>query len=354
MTRCRLRDLGITIGNLPTGQYNAITDVSGVQVGHSTLNYDHPRVARTGVTVILPSLDDIWQHNLYAGYYCLNGDGEMSGLLWVEEAGLLSSPIALTNTHQVGLVRDALVEYALHIVKVEDTPLPVVAETFDGWLSDAQAFHLTKEQVYQAIKNAAGGPVAEGNVGGGTGSVCHEFKGGIGTASRIVEGRFGQHCVGALVQTNQGDRKLLQINGAPVGQKLGLQQIPAPWNEPKYSSSIIAIIATDAPLIPVQCKALAQRATIGLARTGGIGHTGSGDIFLAFSTANTINADAETVLNVTTIPQHGLNALFEATIEAVEEAIINSLTAAETTVGFKGRTAHALPLDDLQRVMANY
>jgi D-aminopeptidase len=354
MTRARLRDLGISIGRFPTGQYNAITDVAGVRVGHCTLIYDEPRIARTGVTVIMPREEAVWDNQAYAGFHVLNGNGDFTGTHWLEESGLLTTPIAITNTHQVGLVRDTLVEYEFSHRKEEYFALPLVAETYDGWLNDINAFHLKAEHVYQAINSAAGGPVDEGAVGGGTGMICYDFKGGIGTSSRVINIPSGKFTVGALVQANHGDRELLRIDGVPVGREIGYDKVPSGWDEPPAGSSIIVIIATDAPLLPVQCKRLAQRATIGLARTGCIGHNGSGDLFLAFATGNNIPVPHKKPYEVKMLPHQQMNPLMEATAEAVEEAVLNALTAAETVVGYKGRTAYALPLDELERVMRAY
>ncbi len=351
MTRARIRDLDITIGRLPPGDHNAITDVPGVWVGHRTLIYDKPRFARTGVTVVLPRCDTSREDHVFAGYYSLNGNGEMTGLLWMEESGLLGSPIALTNTNQVGLVRDALAEYSVISHQGRGFRLPVVAETWDGWLNDIDAFHVTKEHVFEALAEADSGPVAEGNVGGGTGMICHDFKGGIGTASRVVDSESGQYTVGVLVQANHGDRCDLRVNGFPVGIELGVEKVPLPWGTSQSGGSIVVIIATDAPLIPMQCKRLARRAAIGIGRVGAIGHNGSGDIFLAFATGNHIYADAQEPLDLQMIPHHHLDPFFIAVIEAVEESILNALAAAETMAGFQDHIAHALPLDELQRVM---
>lgn len=354
MNRARLRDLGITIGNLAPGPNNAITDVPGVWVGHHTLNYDEPRIARTGVTVILPREGKIWQDNAFAAFHTFNGTGEMTGVHWLAESGLLCGPIGITNTHQVGIVRDSFVAYTKEHGLSDSSTLPVVAETYDGWLNDIDAFHLTKAHVYEALSTAKGGPVAEGNVGGGTGMICHDFKGGIGTASRLVDSKSGRYTVGALVQANHGDRHLLRVDGVPVGREIDSEHTPLPWKESPQGGSIIVVIATDAPLLPVQCKRLARRATVGLARVGSVGHNGSGDIFLAFATGNHFPAKADTPIELKMLPHHHLNPFFEAVAETVEEAILNALVAAETTTGFKGRTAHALPLQELQRVMAKY
>lgn len=355
MTRARLRDLGLTIGAYPTGPHNAITDVPGVWVGQTTLHYDEPRVARTGVTLIVPREGKIWRDQAFAAYHALNGCGEMTGMHWLTESGLLGYPIALTNTHQVGTVHEALVAYGQENGLTEISGLPVVAETWDGWLNDLDAFHIKKDHVYAALASAKSGPVDEGCVGGGTGMICHDFKGGIGTASRVVTTPSGTFTLGALVQANHGDRTLFRVDGVPVGKMIDYQHTPNPFpNTPapaSASSSIIIIIATDAPLLPMQCRRLAQRAVVGMARVGGVGYNGSGDIFLAFATGNHVPDDQPARLDLQMLPNHHMNEFFEAEAEAVEEAILNALTAAETTTGYKGRTVHALPLDDLKRVM---
>jgi D-aminopeptidase len=354
MTRARLRDSGITIGHFPTGPHNAITDVPGILVGHRTLIYDEPRVARTGVTIVVPREGRIRENFVFAGYHAFNGCGEMTGLLWVEESGLLGSPIAVTNTSQVGLVRDAISQYGVEYYAGAAYWLPVAGETYDGWLNDASAAHITKAHVYEALQSATGGPVAEGNVGGGTGMICHDFKGGIGTSSRRVDTPNGQFTLGALVQANHGWRHSLRVDGVPVGLEIGPDKVPSPWEAPPALGSIIIILATDAPLIPTQCKRLARRATVGLARTGGWGGNTSGDLFLAFATGNHISFGTEASHDIKMLPNMQMNPLFEATADAVEEAILNALTAAQTMTGFKGRTAYALPLDELQRVLAKY
>ncbi len=348
MSRARLRDLGISIGRLPPGPQNAITDVPGVWVGHTTLIYDEPRVARTGVTVIVPEEGAIWQQHLPAGFHIFNGNGEMTGLAWLEEAGLLTSPIALTNTHQVGMVRDALVAYAHRAGIAQAWDLPVVAETYDGWLNDIEAFHLGAEHLDSAMAAASPGPVAEGNVGGGTGTICHEFKGGIGTASRHMELLGATYHLGALVQANYGLRHQLRLEGVPIGQLIDAQVVPTPQAQTPGAGSILVVLATDAPLIPLQCRRLARRATVGLARAGGLGHNSSGDLFLAFSTGNRLaSGTAGALLRLEMLPHGALDSLFEAAAEATEEAILNSLTAAETLKGKQGRVAHELPLDQL-------
>lgn len=354
MTSTRLRDLGITIGRMPTGTHNAITDVPGVLVGHTTIIHDEPRIARTGVTVIVPRDGTIWHDAAFAGSYSFNGNGEMTGLPWLEESGLLGSAIGITNTFSVGTVHEALIAYAMAHGYSESFLLPVVAETYDGWLNDIGAFHVTRDHVYQALDAAQGGLVAEGNVGGGTGMICHEFKGGIGTTSRVVASKSGQYTLGALVQANYGTRALLRVDGVPVGRELSEAHTPSPWRPARDTGSIIVVIATDAPLLAVQCKRLARRATIGLGRVGSVGGNTSGDIFLAFATGNHIPIDATGPCPLQMLPHDHLNPFFEATAEVVEEAVLNALTAAETMTGYQGHTAYALPLDELQQVMGRY
>jgi D-aminopeptidase len=356
MNRARLRDLDITLGRWPTGLHNAITDVPDVLVGHTTLIYNQPRVARTGVTVIVPRRGNIWHDNAPAAYHAFNGCGEMTGLAWIEESGALHSPIGITNTHQCGLVRDALGMYAQDHGYSDQFTLPVAAETYDGWLNDADAHHVTKDHVYAAIDNAQSGPIAEGCVGGGTGMICHDFKGGIGTSSRVMENGSGRWTVGVLVQANHGDRDLFRVDGVPVGREINREVVPIPGEERRTPGlgSIIVVIATDAPLIPAQCKRLAQRATVGLARVGSVGHNGSGDIFIAFATGNHLPDRADQPIGLQMLPHHHMNELFESVAEATEEAILNAMCMAETTTGYQGRTVYALPLDRLQDVMKKY
>ena len=365
--RRRARDLGITIGRLPTGPHNAITDVAGVAVGHETIiSGDGPLVVgrgpvRTGVTVVCPHCDgSMTSDPVYAGYHQLNGNGEMTGIAWINEAGLLTSPVAITNTHSVGVVRDALIAH-----DIEHNPpdagemswgLPVVGETYDGWLNDINGFHVRRKHLFAALEAAAGGPVAEGNVGGGTGMNCHEFKGGIGTSSRVVADEHGGWTVGVLVQANYGGREDLRVDGVPVGREIGIGEVPTPWPAEPVEGSIIVVVATDAPLLPDQCRRLAQRATIGLARAGGNGNNGSGDLFLCFSTANR-NLSVEYVfepIEIKALQAAALTPLFAAVAEATEEAIINALCMAETMTGANGRTSHAIPLDHLVEVMRMY
>ena len=345
----RLRDLGLTIGMLPTGPLNAITDVGGVSVGHSTLIEDEPRVVRTGVTVVGPRPASELADACYGGIYSFNGNGEMTGSHWLEESGLVAGPIGITNTHQCGMVRDALVAHEVAANPELGWILPIVGETYDGFLSDIDAFALTPAHVAAALADASTGPVAEGCVGGGTGMVCHEFKGGIGTSSRVVETAGAEYTVGVLVQANYGARRQLRLDGAPIGHLLGADVVPLPEDpNVKEAGSIIVIVATDAPLLADQCKRLARRATVGLARVGGVGSNGSGDIFLAFSTGNRVPTDAATPVSVATLPAGQMSPLFEAAAEATEEAIWNAMCAAETMTGFKGRTVHAVPHELLQ------
>jgi D-aminopeptidase len=374
LSRSRAREMGINIGRLPTGTYNAITDVAGVLVGHATIvSGEGPLVVgqgpvRTGVTVVLPSRTighgEAGHDAVFAGYHVLNGAGEMTGMAWIVEVGILSTPIALTNTHSVGVVRDALVAYSLQqamaagsaSVDLRDQWFnPVVAETWDGALSDINGMHVEPEHVAQALAEARGGPIAEGCVGGGTGMICHGFKGGIGTSSRVVADGW---TVGVLVQANHGLRELLRVDGVPVGREIGADAVPLPGAAPPAGSgSIIGIVATDAPLLPTQCRRLAQRASLGIARAGGLGENGSGDLFLAFSTANDglhETGDLSIPLTVSMLRNRAMNVLFEAVVDATEEAIVNALCMATTTTGIDGRIAYELPLDRLQEVMTRY
>jgi D-aminopeptidase len=354
MARARLRDLGITVGTLPTGPFNAITDVAGVRVGYATLIRDTPAVVRTGVTAIWPRGPEIWTDYVFAGVHSFNGNGEMTGLPWIAEQGCLGAPICITNTYQVGIVRDAICALAVRDGASQAFHLPVVAETYDGWLNDIQSFAVTQELAFAALDSAvAGQPIAEGNVGGGTGMICHEFKGGTGTASRRVTEAGAVYTVGALVQANYGSRDLLRVDGVPVGREIGPEIVPSYKTMPRDAGSIIVILATDAPLLPIQCQRLARRATTGLAWVGGIGANGSGDIFLAFSTANHIGQQDQ-ISTVRMLAADAMTTLFRAAAEATEEAILNALTMAETMTGREGRIVHALPLDRLQDVMRRY
>jgi D-aminopeptidase len=336
----RAGDLGISVGSLEPGPLDAITDVGGVRVGHTTLVEGDD--VRTGVTVVMPPDEPV-----FAAPFRLNGNGEMTGLEWVREIGLLTTPIALTNTHSLGVVRDALVRVAVRREPPPPWSLPVVAETWDGFLNDINGFHVRDEHVFAAVESASDGPVAEGNVGGGTGMICHGFKGGIGTASRVTgEG----HTVGVLVQANHGRRERLTVNGMPVGTEIGGDRIPVPGG-PEGAGSIIVLVATDAPLLPHLCERLAKRAALGIGRTGGLGEDSSGDLLLAFSTGNPglRFPDSETVTTV-----WRMNDLFAAAVEATEAAIVNALVAAETMTGFEGHMAHALDPEALGDVLRRY
>jgi D-aminopeptidase len=367
----RARDLGIRIGHAEPGPYNAITDVDGVRVGHCTLVEGEGRLVvgrgpvRTGVTIVVPH-QRVGQALLFAGCHRLNGNGELTGLEWVRESGLLTTPIGLTNTHSVGVVRDALIAAQARTTTPGEVwwSLPVVGETWDGTLNDVNGQHVRPEHVEAALSDASGGPVLEGNVGGGTGMVCHGFKGGIGTASRVVPGAAGGFTVGVLVQANYGRRERLAVNGVPVGLDVPPSEVPLPserrfpWGDWPDAGSIIVVVATDAPLLPHQCDRLAQRSGLGVARMGGAGEHSSGDLFLAFSTAN---ADAgphpaagEPTALVHMLSDEFITPLYYATVEATEEAILNALLAADTMTGRDGNTAHRLPADRLVEVMAAY
>jgi D-aminopeptidase len=348
----RLSDLGVSIGNLPKGEHNAITDVPGVLVGHTTVIRDEPAVVRTGVTMVVPRHNEIWEDYAFCGWHSFNGNGELTGIPWIDESGMLGSAIGITNTHQVGLVRDAMVRYGVDHGVIDGFMLPVVAETYDGWLSDADSFPLVDADALAALEAAGAGPVSEGNVGGGTGMICHEFKGGIGTSSRVVDLAMHSYTVGVLVQSNYGSRPDLRIDGVPVGRHLGYGEVAAPWPEQERDGSIVVVIGTDAPLLPVQCRRLARRATIGLARVGGVGHNGSGDIFLAFATGNHLPAKAPGLRDLKMLPHEAMDTLFSAVADATEEAILNALLSAETMTGYRGRVAHALPVDQIQDLLS--
>ncbi len=354
----RARDLGVPFDGTP-GKLNAITDVAGVEVGFTTLISGEGKLetgkgpVRTGVTAIIPrghgSLDD----PVYAGTFSLNGNGEMTGTAWVEESGFLEGPIVLTNTHSVGVAHDAVIAWRIKHGDPDKTgfwwSLPVVAETWDGWLNDINGFHVKPEDVARALDSAKSGPVAEGSVGGGTGMICYEFKGGTGTSSRVLDSKAGGYTVGVLVQANCGRRPQLTIAGVPVGK-----EIPGSVY-PKETGSIIIAVATDAPLLPGQLKRLARRASLGLARTGATSGNGSGDLFLAFSTANpgAANPDQPTH-SVLTVPNDRLDPIFEATVQAVEEAIVNALVDNRDMTGRDDHKVEALPHDRLRDLLKKY
>jgi D-aminopeptidase len=348
----RARDLGITIGPLATGERNAITDVAGVRVGHTTLV--EGAGVRTGVTVIVPHEGEPLLDPLFAGTHRLNGNGEMTGTHWIRESGLLASTIGLTNTHSVGVVRDALVAAAVaHAPPAAAVwSMPVVAETYDGGLNQINSFHVRAEHVRAALDAASGGDVAEGSVGSGTGMICHGFKGGIGTASRRLPEQAGGHIVGVLVQANHGRRERLRVNGVPVGERLDAIPLPRTAVDlPAAAGSIIVVVATDAPLLPGQCNRLAQRASLGIARTGGSGEDSSGDLVLCFATGNrglaAVIDERTHALPVTMLGHAHIDALFDAAIDATEEAILNAMLAAGTMHGRDGSVAHGLDPDAL-------
>jgi D-aminopeptidase len=358
----RARDLGVPFEGTP-GSLNAITDVAGVTVGHETLIEDlaDGRKVRTGVTAILPRGKADLKTPAFAGWFSQNGNGEMTGTTWLEESGLLDGPVMITNTHSVGVVRDAVIAWRVR----QGNPdrygyfwsLPVVAETWDGHLNDVNGFHVKPEHAERALDSAKGGPVAEGNVGGGTGMICHEFKCGIGTSSRRVSIDGRDFAVGVLVQANYGLRETLRIAGVPVGQHLRehrAYQDQRPKRNVGDTGSIIIVVATDAPLLPHQLKRVAKRATMGLARMGSYAGDGSGDIFVAFSTANA-EALGNGAFPTATFMENGkLDAIFEATVQATEESIVNALVAAKDMDGVDGHYAKALPHAELKKLLERY
>jgi L-aminopeptidase/D-esterase-like protein len=359
MPKPRARDLGIPFEGTP-GKKNAITDVAGVAVGHTTLIAGKGKLrvgkgpVRTGVTAILPRGKK--PEPVFAAWHTLNGCGEMTGTIWVEESGFLYGPVMITNTLNVSTVRDATITWGAKHVSFWFS-LPVVAETYDGSLNDIRGQHVKPKHVWAALDSASTGAVAEGNVGGGTGMICHEFKGGIGTSSRALPKRHGGYAarVGVLVQANHGSRKDLRIAGVPVGAEISdLMPGTRAKNGNAKSSSIIVVVATDCPLLPHQLKRLAKRVPLGIARVGGIGENLSGDIFIAFSTARFGKADKFGVQQVAMYSNYEMDPLFDATVQATEEAIINALVAAETMEGINGYTVHALPHDRLREVMRKY
>jgi L-aminopeptidase/D-esterase-like protein len=381
----RSRDLGVPFDGTP-GPKNAITDVKGVEVGHTTLISGEGKLVvgkgpvRTGVTAIHPrgkASDDA----VFAAWFTLNGNGEMTGTTWVDDSGFLNGPVMITNTHSVGVVRDAVIAWKVK----HGTPdmegywwsLPVVAETWDGWLNDINGFHVHPEDAWHALDTAHSGPVEEGNVGGGTGMVCNEFKGGIGTSSRVLDAKAGGYTVGVLVQCNYGRRDQLRIAGVPVGKEI--PEKPAygedetaylekgMWGQPPSAvqrreaplaghdtGSIIVIVATDAPLIPTQLKRIAKKVSLGLGRDGSYSGDGSGDIFLAFSTANPGAVGTKGLHQLTMLPNDSLDPVFLATVQATEEAVINAMVAAETMKGIDDHEVISLPHDRLRDVLKKY
>ena len=356
----RARDLGVPFQGTP-GPFNAITDVRGVHVGHATLIRGEGALqmgqgpVRTGVTVILPRAENP-ADPAFAGWFALNGNGEMTGTTWIEESGFLEGPISITNTHSVGTVRDAIIAWQVERgTAFQPWSLPVVAETYDGSLNDINGFHVKAEHVLEAIESASSGPVTEGNVGGGTGMRCLGFKCGVGTSSRVTQAA-SVYTVGVLVQANFGGGRQLTVAGVPVGREIFGDRRARLTAPPSGSDrgSIIIVVATDAPLLPHQLKRIARRASLGVARTGGTASNGSGDIFVAFSTANTGAASAQPTANITLLSNSQISMLFEATVEATEEAIINALVAAETMVGRDGNRSEALSHDQLQEILQRY
>jgi D-aminopeptidase len=357
----RARDMGIPFEGTP-GAFNAITDVKGVEVGYTTLVSGDGKLVvgkgpvRTGVTVVLPQGKD-FRGRLFAAWHTLNGNGEMTGTTWVEESGSLGTPVVITNTHSVGVVRDAVIEWNARRGSGEgysgDFSLPVVAETWDGFLNDINGFHVTKEHVFQALESAASGLIAEGNVGGGTGMVVHGFKGGTGTSSRILDARQGGYTVGVLVQANYGGRESLKIAGVPVGKEI-TDLLPERGKWDAGQGSIIVVVATDAPLLPHQLKRLVKRVSLAVGVMGGRGENSSGDIFIAFSTANPEVSKTTGTAQLTMLPNERINPLFHATVNATEEAIVNAMIAAETMKGVNGNTVFAIPHDRLREILKKY
>lgn len=355
MTKPRARDLGIPFEG-QAGEYNAITDVEGVTVGYSTLIDGES--ARTGVTIVHPR-GQANHDPVFAAWFPFNGNGEMTGSAWVEEGGFLEGPIGITNTHSVGVVRDTIIQWQVeHSGIFQGWSCPLVTETADGWLNDINAFFVKPEHVLDALGSATSGSIAEGNVGGGTGMLCYEFKGGTGTSSRRLSDKLGGWTVGALAQTNFGRRFQLTIAGVPVGEHLKENTIWTSGENPfkQDDGSLIVILATDAPLLPHQLKRLAKRASLGMARTGSLGGNGSGDIFLAFSTANPNAAvgDKQGVASIQALSNNYIDPLLMMSVYATEEAIINSMIAADDMTGHKGVKAKALPHDELCEILRQY
>lgn len=356
----RARDLGVPFYGTP-GKYNAITDVAGVEVGYKTLIEGSGKLVtgkgpvRTGVTAIFPkgkgSLDRV-----FAGWFTLNGNGEMTGTTWVDESGCLGSPILITNTHSVGVVRDAVIEWSMKKMTSGDysgdISLPVVAETWDGFLNDINGFHVTKEHVFEALESADSGPIKEGNVGGGTGMVVHQFKGGTGTSSRKLSASEGGYTIGVLVQANYGSRDLLMIAGVPVGREITDLKPVAKKDEDQ--GSIIVVVATDAPLLPHQLKRVVKRVSLGIGVMGGRGGNSSGDIFIAFSTANPEVNNGSEIAHLEMLPNEKINPIFNAAVAATEEAIVNAMIAAETMEGVNGNKVYAIPHDRLISILKKY
>ena len=365
-TTIRARDIGIPLNGI-TGEFNSITDVKGVLVGHETIIKGDGKLVigrgpiRTGVTAILPRgkvFDPV-----FSGWYSLNGNGEMTGTTWVEESGFLEGPILITNTHSVGIVRDAVIEWqynnklfkTLYDIKDLFWSLPVVGETYDGSLNDINGFHVKKEHAIKALENAQGGIILEGGVGGGTGMICHGFKGGIGTSSRKINLDGKNYTLGVLVQANYGNRNDLTISGVPVGKEIQDLKPKITYGEKTDGlGSIIVVVATDAPFLPNQLKRIVRRVPIGISRVGGYGSNGSGDIFISFSTANSKAFDRENEKSITFLPNDEMNPFFIATVQATEEAILNALISAKTMIGINDNVVYELPHDRLKKVLKKY
>jgi L-aminopeptidase/D-esterase-like protein len=357
----RARDLGIPFEGTP-GTFNAITDVKGVEVGYTTLISGDGKLilgkgpVRTGVTAILPQ-GKSFHGRVFAAWHTLNGNGEMTGTTWVEESGCLGTPILITNTHSVGVVRDAVIEWNVKrnpsVDYSGDSSLPLVAETWDGFLNDINGFHVRKEHVFAALDGASSGHIAEGNMGGGTGMVVHRFKGGTGTSSRVIDPEDGGYTVGVLVQANYGRRDALRIAGVPVGQEL-TELMPERGKPDSGQGSIIVVVATDAPLLPHQLKRIVKRVPLGISLTGGRGENSSGDIFIAFSTANPEAGKTTGTAQLTMLPNERINPLLYAVANATEEAIVNAMIAAETMKGINGNTVYAIPHDRLREILRKY
>jgi D-aminopeptidase len=360
----RARDLGVPFDGTP-GPNNAITDVAGVTVGHTTLISGEGKLVvgkgpvRTGVTAILPRGKDSSDGGVFAGWWSLNGNGEMTGTTWVEESGFLVGPIMITNTHSVGVVRDAVIQWTVSHRTVGPNDdwwsLPVVAETWDGWLNDINGFHVKPEHAFNAIESAHDGLVEEGAVGGGTGMICNGFKGGIGTSSRKLSAKDGGYTIGVLVQCNYGSRQNFRVAGIPVGREISSED-PYAYQPSEISErgSIIIVIATDAPLVSHQLKRLARRASLGIGRNGSISGNGSGDIFIAFSTANPGAAATDKLVDLKMLPNDLLDPVFAATVQATEEAVINAMVAAESMTGIENHHVTALPHEQLRAVLKKY
>ena len=356
-TKPRARDLGVPFDGTP-GPDNAITDVKGVEVGHTTLISGDGKLVvgqgpvRTGVTAIHPRGKNS-NDAVFAAWFTLNGNGEMTGTTWVDDSGFLNGPVMITNTHSVGVVRDAVISWKVKHGSPDMEgywwSLPVVAETWDGYLNDINGFHVKPEDAWHALDTAHSGPVEEGNVGGGTGMICNEFKGGIGTSSRVLDAKAGGYTVGVLVQCNYGSREQLRVAGINVGREIPEHTV---WQ--KDVGSIIVVVATDAPLIPTQLRRIAKKVSLGLGRDGSYSGDGSGDIFIAFSTANPGAVGTTGIHQISMLPNDSLDPVFLATVQATEEAVINAMVAAETMTGISGHTVIALPHDRLRDVLRKH